>query len=65
MTALLRWREGAQASEDELRAVAREHIASYKLPRIFIYVAEIVRSPSGKADYCWARDTAAQRMEGS
>jgi fatty-acyl-CoA synthase len=35
-----------------------KHIARYKLPKEFIYVDHIVRSPSGKADYRWAKSIA-------
>jgi acyl-CoA synthetase (AMP-forming)/AMP-acid ligase II len=58
VTALVRMREGESASRDALLDTAREHIAGYKLPRRFVFVDEIVRSPSGKADYRWARATA-------
>jgi fatty-acyl-CoA synthase len=43
-----------------LRAAASEHIARYKLPKEIRYVDEIVRSPSGKADYRWAKQVAAE-----
>jgi fatty-acyl-CoA synthase len=55
VTALVRLREGESPSESALLAVARAHLASYKLPRRFVFVDEIVRSPSGKADYRWAK----------
>jgi acyl-CoA synthetase (AMP-forming)/AMP-acid ligase II len=58
VTAIVKLRRGAHPSEDELRGAAREHIAAYKLPKAFVFVDEIARSPSGKADYRWARDTA-------
>jgi fatty-acyl-CoA synthase len=61
--ALVRMREGAAASEDDLRSVAGEHLASFKLPRRVLFVDEIVRSPSGKADYRWARDAALARLD--
>jgi fatty-acyl-CoA synthase len=60
VTAIVRLR--AEASEDELRAAAREHVAAYKVPRAFVFVDEIVRSPSGKADYRWAKQTALARL---
>ena len=41
-----------------LLAEAERHIARYKLPKAFVYVPEVVRSPSGKADYRWARQLA-------
>ena len=37
---------------------AERHIARYKLPKAFVFVPEIVCSPSGKADYRWAKQTA-------
>jgi fatty-acyl-CoA synthase len=38
-----------------LIAAAEQHIARYKLPKAIIRVDDIVRSPSGKADYRWAK----------
>jgi fatty-acyl-CoA synthase len=58
VTAVVRLRPGARPSEEELRAAASEHVARYKLPRAFVFVESIVRAPSGKADYRWARETA-------
>jgi fatty-acyl-CoA synthase len=43
----------------ELRAAAARHIARYKLPKAIVFVDRVVRSPSGKADYRWARSVAA------
>jgi fatty-acyl-CoA synthase len=62
VTAIVRLREGAKADEESLREKSREHIARYKVPRAFVFVDEIVRSPSGKADYRWARETALERL---
>ena len=62
VTAIVQLREGAEASEDELRAAANEHITRYKLPKVFVFVAEIVRAPSGKADYRWAKQTAVDAL---
>jgi 3-oxocholest-4-en-26-oate---CoA ligase len=45
-------------SVEELAAHARETLAGYKVPRSVVVVDEIVRSPSGKADYRWAKATA-------
>jgi fatty-acyl-CoA synthase len=61
VTAVVKLRTGATASPDELRQAAGEHLAHYKLPRSFVFVEEIVRSPSGKADYRWARERATQQ----
>ena len=46
--------EGAAPTDEELRAHAGAHLAGYKLPRAFVRVPIVVRSPSGKADYRWA-----------
>jgi acyl-CoA synthetase (AMP-forming)/AMP-acid ligase II len=62
VTAIVQLREGQKPSEDEMKDVAREHIASYKLPKVFVYVAEVTRAPSGKADYRWAKQTATEAL---
>ena len=62
VTAIVRLRDGQAPSEDALREAAAEHIAAYKLPKAFVFVDEIVRSPSGKADYRWARTTALEQL---
>jgi fatty-acyl-CoA synthase len=41
--------------DDELRAHCRTTLAGYKVPKEFIVVDRVVRSPAGKADYAWAR----------
>ncbi|MBW2287508.1 MAG: acyl-CoA synthetase [Deltaproteobacteria bacterium] len=61
VTAIVRLRAGEKsggAIEAALRDEARGHLARYKIPKAFIFVDEITRSPSGKADYRWARETA-------
>jgi fatty-acyl-CoA synthase len=59
VVAIVRLREGKQASEEELLEECARHIARYKLPKAFLFRDEIVRSPSGKADYRWAKQQAA------
>ena len=34
---------------------AAGHIARYKLPKELVFRDQVVRSPSGKPDYAWAR----------
>ena len=58
VVAIVRIREGHTVTEDDLRAEAERHIARYKLPKAFVFVNEIVRSPAGKADYRWAKQQA-------
>jgi fatty-acyl-CoA synthase len=41
-------RFGAHATADELRDFAREHLAHFKVPREFIFVAELPKTATGK-----------------
>jgi acyl-CoA synthetase (AMP-forming)/AMP-acid ligase II len=50
--------DGARADADELVAHAAKSLARYKLPKAIVFRAVIERSPSGKADYRWAREQA-------
>jgi fatty-acyl-CoA synthase len=56
----VRVRDGHVVDDAGLLAEAEHHIARYKLPKQIVYVDEIVRSPSGKADYRWAARTAGE-----
>ena len=47
-----------ETSDEDLLAEAERHIARYKLPKLIVRRDHVVRSPSGKADYRWARDQA-------
>ena len=49
---------GTTPSLDDLAAHCREHIAGYKIPRDLVLVDEVRRSPTGKADYAWAKRAA-------
>ena len=60
VVAVVRLREGATATDADLLHEAERHIARYKLPKAFVYVDEVVRSPAGKADYRWAKQMAAE-----
>jgi acyl-CoA synthetase (AMP-forming)/AMP-acid ligase II len=62
VTAVVQARAGETPSEDELIAFAGRHLARYKLPRAILFVDEMVRSPSGKADYRWAKKFALERL---
>ena len=58
VVAVVRLKDGAQQNEQSLLTEAENHIARYKLPKAFVFVPAIVRSPAGKADYRWAKQTA-------
>ena len=57
VAAVLTVREGEKLTQEELHKHLQGRIARYKLPRFTHIVDEIRRSPSGKCDYKWARDT--------
>jgi len=48
----------APADAETLARHAATGLARYKLPKAWVFVDEVVRSPSGKADYRWAREVA-------
>ena len=58
VVAIVHLRANTSTTHQELIEEAAKHIARYKLPKEFIYVDHIVRSPSGKADYRWAKSIA-------
>ncbi len=47
--------EGAEPDEAALAEHAGGSVARYKLPKAWVFVDRIQRSPSGKADYRWAK----------
>jgi len=62
VTAVVQTRAGERPSEAELTDFAARHLARYKLPRAVLFVDEMVRSPSGKADYRWAKKLAFEKL---
>jgi 3-oxocholest-4-en-26-oate---CoA ligase len=60
VVAIVQLAEGATPTEESLNDVASKMIARYKLPKSYVYVDKIVRSPSGKADYRWAKTLASE-----
>ena len=61
VAAVVQPREGARPTLAELDAFVRSEIAGYKVPRSLWLVDEIKRSPAGKPDYRWAKDTTEER----
>ena len=56
VTAVVSLRPGATVPTVEaIRAHCDPHLAGYKLPKAVVAAPEIVRSPSGKPDYAWAK----------
>ncbi|MFD8665375.1 acyl-CoA synthetase [Streptomyces microflavus] len=60
VAAVLELREGAAALDlGAVQAHCRTRLAGYKIPRALVIADRIQRSPSGKADYRWAKAVAA------
>ena len=58
VVAVVQLAEGATTTGESVVEEASAHIARYKLPKDVLFVDLIQRSPSGKADYRWAAETA-------
>jgi acyl-CoA synthetase (AMP-forming)/AMP-acid ligase II len=58
VVAIVQLRPGVSATPAELDVEAARHIARYKLPKHYVFVERILRSPAGKADYRWAKEMA-------
>ncbi|WP_024796930.1 acyl-CoA synthetase [Tomitella biformata] len=61
VAAVVQARDGRVPDFASVEQHSRSHLAGYKIPRAFWIVAEVVRSPSGKPDYRWAKELAASR----
>jgi acyl-CoA synthetase (AMP-forming)/AMP-acid ligase II len=55
VAAIVQARPGPRPGFEDLIAHCRTHVAGYKAPREVHFVDQIVRSPSGKPDYPWAK----------
>ena len=61
--ALVELRESAVSpSLKDIQDHCRKTIAGYKVPRHVLQVAKVIRSPSGKPDYRWAKTTAFKQL---
>ncbi|MEU3338299.1 acyl-CoA synthetase [Streptomyces sp. NPDC002144] len=59
VAAVVQLREGAsRPSLEDIQSHCRTHLAGYKIPRQLVIAETIRRSPSGKADYRWAKEVA-------
>jgi 3-oxocholest-4-en-26-oate---CoA ligase len=61
VAAVVQARAGATLTLADLDAFVRSEIAGYKVPRSLWLVDEVKRSPAGKPDYRWAKDTTEER----
>lgn len=63
VAAVVQLRSGALTPTlDDIQSHCRTRLAGYKIPRQLVIAPEIQRSPSGKADYRWARTVAAEAV---
>ncbi|MFZ1491332.1 MAG: acyl-CoA synthetase [Ilumatobacteraceae bacterium] len=60
VVAVVQLREGSPATSADVLNEAARHIARFKVPKLVVFVDRVVRSPSGKADYRWARAVSAE-----
>jgi acyl-CoA synthetase (AMP-forming)/AMP-acid ligase II len=61
VAAVVHRRPGTNPTLAELDTFVRQEIAGYKVPRKVWWVDEIHRTPAGKPDYRWAKDTTEER----
>ncbi|WP_217225447.1 acyl-CoA synthetase [Streptomyces anulatus] len=65
VAAVVQLRENAEAlTLEAVQAHCRTRLAGYKIPRALVLADRIQRSPSGKADYRWAKAVAAGAGQG-
>ena len=65
VVAIVRIREGHVVSVNDLLHECAQHLARYKHPKQFVFVNDVQRSPSGKADYRWAKEQAMAAAAGA
>ncbi len=64
VAAVIQPRAGVTIAFTSIDAHCREHVAGYKTPRTICVVDEIVRQPSGKPDYRWAKEHLTKHLNG-
>jgi acyl-CoA synthetase (AMP-forming)/AMP-acid ligase II len=65
VVAVAQARGTAHPDFDDVKEFCRKELASYKVPRDFVLVEKIARSPAGKPDYRWAKETATNALGGA
>jgi acyl-coenzyme A synthetase/AMP-(fatty) acid ligase len=58
VTAIVQLRDGDVLTEADVQAHSRTVLSGYKTPRTVLFVDAVQRTPVGKADYKWAKETA-------
>ena len=62
VVAIVQLTDGERVDAESILAEAARHIARYKLPKDIVFCNRVQRSPSGKADYRWAKAQFAQNL---
>ena len=62
VVAVVQLADGETLDEAALAGHAEQSLARYKLPKAWIQVPQVRRSPVGKADYRWASSVAAHEV---
>ena len=60
VAAVVQLRPGRNPTPEDVLTHCRKQLAGYKVPRLLHVVDQVVRSPSGKADYPWAKRVATE-----
>jgi acyl-CoA synthetase (AMP-forming)/AMP-acid ligase II len=58
VVALVQPNPGCRIDTEALRRYGHSELTGYKVPKVVMVVDEILRSPTGKPDYSWARSVA-------
>jgi acyl-CoA synthetase (AMP-forming)/AMP-acid ligase II len=62
VTAVVHRVPGKGITQEDLVDYCKEQLAGYKVPRSIVFVDGVQRSPVGKADYAWAKETAIREL---
>jgi len=62
VSAVVAPRTGHTVTLDDLSTFCRTSLAGYKVPRHLVVVDEVERTPAGKPNYRWAKETAASAL---
>jgi 3-oxocholest-4-en-26-oate---CoA ligase len=62
VVAIVQLVNGQRVDAEGIISEAARHIARYKLPKDVVFCDRVQRSPSGKADYRWAKAQVAERL---
>ena len=63
VTAIVQLREGHTLTEADVQARSRAVLSDYKMPRTVLFIDVVQRTPVGKSDYKWAKETALALIE--